>query len=240
MPKPHAAAAASPDNAALQQAAADAQAALTAAEAALEAADELWMTLLTTSGIELEGANVAITNHGARRRPVGSVQFLVHAVRPVLRSRPRPRGQGRQRHRVHPAAAGRSALRSDEPDQLHGADARHLDGRRRRHHGHGRRRRGPINTTTPFVDQNQTYTSHASHQVFLRQYVLNAARRSGCDRQADRGRQWRHGHLGRRQGAGADNARHPADRLRRRQRAAARDRPVRQFHPRPERASRRS
>src|SRR5262245_52995605 len=26
------------------------------------------------------------------------------------------------------------------------------------------------NTTTPFVDQNQTYTSHPSHQVFLRAY----------------------------------------------------------------------
>ena len=30
------------------------------------------------------------------------------------------------------------------------------------------------NQTTPFVDQNQTYTSHPSHQVFLRQYTLNA------------------------------------------------------------------
>lgn len=30
------------------------------------------------------------------------------------------------------------------------------------------------NTTTPFVDQNQTYTSHPSHQVFLREYVFNA------------------------------------------------------------------
>jgi Ca2+-binding RTX toxin-like protein len=30
------------------------------------------------------------------------------------------------------------------------------------------------NLTTPFVDQNQTYTSHASHQVFLREYTLNA------------------------------------------------------------------
>jgi Ca2+-binding RTX toxin-like protein len=30
------------------------------------------------------------------------------------------------------------------------------------------------NTTTPFVDQNQTYTSHPSHQVFLRGYVLDA------------------------------------------------------------------
>jgi Ca2+-binding RTX toxin-like protein len=31
------------------------------------------------------------------------------------------------------------------------------------------------NQTTPFVDQNQTYTSHASHQVFLREYATNAA-----------------------------------------------------------------
>ncbi|MDQ1627888.1 MAG: hypothetical protein QOI54_1632 [Actinomycetota bacterium] len=29
------------------------------------------------------------------------------------------------------------------------------------------------NTDTPFVDQSQTYTSHASHQVFLREYVKN-------------------------------------------------------------------
>jgi len=27
-----------------------------------------------------------------------------------------------------------------------------------------------VNVTTPFVDQNQTYTSHPSHQVFLREY----------------------------------------------------------------------
>ena len=31
------------------------------------------------------------------------------------------------------------------------------------------------NKTTPFVDQNQTYTSHPSHQVFLREYVSTAA-----------------------------------------------------------------
>jgi Ca2+-binding RTX toxin-like protein len=31
------------------------------------------------------------------------------------------------------------------------------------------------NSTTSFVDQNQTYTSHPSHQVFLREYVLNGA-----------------------------------------------------------------
>src|SRR5438067_1446125 len=34
-----------------------------------------------------------------------------------------------------------------------------------------------VNQTTPWVDQNQTYTSHPAHQVFLRQYemVLNPA-----------------------------------------------------------------
>src|SRR5262245_30141831 len=31
------------------------------------------------------------------------------------------------------------------------------------------------NTTSPFVDQNQTYTSDPSHQVFLREYQLTAA-----------------------------------------------------------------
>jgi hypothetical protein len=30
------------------------------------------------------------------------------------------------------------------------------------------------NQTTPFIDQNQTYTSHPSHQVFLREYALDA------------------------------------------------------------------
>ena len=33
--------------------------------------------------------------------------------------------------------------------------------------------RNSPNTDTPFVDQSQTYTSHASHQFFLREYTLN-------------------------------------------------------------------
>ncbi|WP_194790361.1 peroxidase family protein [Pseudomonas sp. UFMG81] len=33
---------------------------------------------------------------------------------------------------------------------------------------------GQLNTTSPFVDQSQTYSSHPSHQVFLREYALNA------------------------------------------------------------------
>src|SRR5262245_25115402 len=32
-----------------------------------------------------------------------------------------------------------------------------------------------LNQTSPFVDQNQTYPSHPSHQVFLRAYQFNAA-----------------------------------------------------------------
>ena len=34
------------------------------------------------------------------------------------------------------------------------------------------------NTTTAWIDQNQTYTSHSSHQVFLREYVKDAAGRA--------------------------------------------------------------
>jgi Ca2+-binding RTX toxin-like protein len=33
------------------------------------------------------------------------------------------------------------------------------------------------NTDSPWVDQSQTYTSHSSHQVFLREYVLNGSNR---------------------------------------------------------------
>jgi Ca2+-binding RTX toxin-like protein len=32
-----------------------------------------------------------------------------------------------------------------------------------------------LNQTSPFIDQSQTYTSHPSHQVFLREYVSDAA-----------------------------------------------------------------
>ena len=38
--------------------------------------------------------------------------------------------------------------------------------------GTGDDAREAINVTTPFVDQNQTYTSHPSHQVFLREYKM--------------------------------------------------------------------
>ena len=37
---------------------------------------------------------------------------------------------------------------------------------------------GPDNTDTPWVDQSQTYTSHASHQVFLREYAPGTGHRA--------------------------------------------------------------
>ena len=61
------------------------------------------------------------------------------------------------------------------PTNFHGGDARHQlpgpDGRL----GTADDIHEQENTTTPFVDQNQTYTSHPSHQVFLRAYRLDAA-----------------------------------------------------------------
>ena len=40
---------------------------------------------------------------------------------------------------------------------------------------------GPANTDTPWVDQSQTYASHASHQVFLREYVATTAATVGAN-----------------------------------------------------------
>ena len=162
------------------------------------------------------------------------------------------------------AAAARSSfrcsrtIRSTSPgshDQLHGADARHQPARAPTASS------APPTTSTstptptsPFVDQNQTYTSHPSHQVFLRAYELDAdgepvatgklidEPRSGRRwrvRHRRRRRARRHGDLGGGQGAGARPARHRAHRRRRRQRAAARDRRLRQLHPRAERLRRR-
>ena len=58
--------------------------------------------------------------------------------------------------------------------------------------------RNAPNTDSPFVDQSQTYTSHPSHQVFLREYVNNIGRPAGHHRQVPVSRPdgERHGHLG--------------------------------------------
>jgi Ca2+-binding RTX toxin-like protein len=51
------------------------------------------------------------------------------------------------------------------------------------------------NTDTPLVDQSQTYTSHASHQVFLREYVPSNLGRDGIDGNADDGQPVANGKL---------------------------------------------
>ena len=77
------------------------------------------------------------------------------------------------------------------------------------------------NTDSPWVDQSQTYASHASHQVFLREYVDNAAGRPvstgrllggwpPADVRRVPGRPVRHEHLGRGQEAVGRPVGHPA------------------------------
>ena len=108
------------------------------------------------------------------------------------------------------------------------------------------------NTDSPWVDQSQTYTSHASHQVFLRDYDM-VGWRTGRERQAaGRNRQRRHvpcGHehrpllqrrqrhgrqhldLGRRQAAGRPEAGSAAEGQGRDRHPDAGHGPVRRVHP---------
>uniref|UniRef100_UPI00232FADCB peroxidase family protein n=1 Tax=Candidatus Phyllobacterium onerii TaxID=3020828 RepID=UPI00232FADCB len=180
-----AAAAASPGNAALQAAAAAALQDVTDAQTALDAVDDPLMTLLGTYGVELEGSNVSIPNiapdeglsapfnswftlfgqffdHGldlVNKGGSGTVFIPLQPDDPLFDTTPgAPNFMVLTRATVGPGADG---IMGDDPTTLNvneGAD----DTR-------------PVNTTTPFVDQNQTYTSHSSHQVFLRGYALNAA-----------------------------------------------------------------
>jgi Ca2+-binding RTX toxin-like protein len=168
-----AAAAASPGNAALQAAAAAAQQVVTDAQAALDANDDALMTLLDTYGVELEGSNVSIPNVAPDEglsAPFNSWftlfgQFFDHGLDlvnkggsgtvfiPLMPDDPLyvPGGLTNfmvlTRATIAPGADGVPGTADDVR---------------------------PVNTTTPFVDQNQTYTSHPSHQVFLRQYVMNS------------------------------------------------------------------
>jgi hypothetical protein len=200
-----------------------------AALAALETARGVRDAALVPFGIAMDGDNVHLPNTSPDVGLSASFnswftlfgQFFDHGLDLVE--------QGRQRDRLHSAAARRSALCRRQQHQLHGADARHGLGRRGRRDGNRRRCR-PVNTTTSYVDQNQTYASHASHQVFLRQYEVNAAGDPVATGRLIEGGEWRHGDLGRGEGAGAD-ARHPAAATGRGQRAAAAHRPVRQLHP---------
>jgi Ca2+-binding RTX toxin-like protein len=175
-----AAAAASPGNAALQQAAAAAAAALETAQLALDAADDGLMALLALHGIELDGANVHLPNvapdeglsasfnswftlfgqffdHGldlVNKGGSGTVMIPLQPDDPLYVPGSSTNFMVLTRATVGPGADG---VMLDDPNTAIDESA---DNTR------------PVNTTTAYVDQNQTYTSHPSHQVFLRQYVL--------------------------------------------------------------------
>lgn len=179
-----AAASASPNNVALQDAAAATAAAVVTAQANLDAQSGPLTTLLDTYGVELDGANVVITNTAPDEglsAPFNSWftlfgQFFDHGLDlvakggngtvfiPLMPDDPLYVQDGDTNFmvltRATLAGPGADGILGDNPATLNvneGAD----DTDR------------PVNNTTSFVDQNQTYTSHPSHQVFLRQYVLS-------------------------------------------------------------------
>ncbi|WP_455273810.1 peroxidase family protein [Rhizobium herbae] len=178
-----AAAAANPGNAGLQTAAADAAAALATAQTTLDTAaggpGGLY-ELLATNGIELDGANVHLPNVAPDEglsAPFNSWftlfgQFFDHGLDLVNKG-----GNGAVMIPLQPddplyvpgsttnfmvltratTSPGADGVLGDNPATV-GIDESLDDGR-------------PVNTTTSYVDQNQTYTSNSSHQVFIRQYV---------------------------------------------------------------------
>lgn len=174
-----AAAAASPGNEALQDAADAARLALDAAKAAIDVAAGPAPTgnglfeLLTENGIALDGINVHIPNFAPDEglsAPFNSWftlfgQFFDHGLDLVNKG-----GSGTVMIPLSPddplyvqgsttnfMVLTRATVSAGPDGQLGTAD----DVR-------------PVNTTTAYVDQNQTYTSHPSHQVFLRQYAATA------------------------------------------------------------------
>ncbi len=170
-----AAAAASPANAGLQAQAAAKLQTLNEAKAALDAADDALMVLLETNGIELDGVNVKITNtapDGGLSAPFNSWftlfgQFFDHGLDLVAKG-----GNGTVFVPLMP----------DDPLYVAGSSTNFMVLTRATLAGPGQDgimgtsddTDRPVNTTTAYVDQNQTYSSHPSHQVFLRQYELNA------------------------------------------------------------------
>jgi Ca2+-binding RTX toxin-like protein len=169
-----AAAAASPGNATLQAALVAAQAQVDAAQVAVDAADDALLALLDANGITLEGTNVslpAIAPDEGLSAPFNSWftlfgQFFDHGLDLVNKG-----GSGTVFIPLMPddplfvpggttnfMVLTRATVSAGTDGILGTAD----DVR-------------PVNTTTSFVDQNQTYTSVSSHQVFLRQYEFNAA-----------------------------------------------------------------
>lgn len=165
--------AANPPDPALDAAAAAALADLTAAQDALTAVRGDLDLLLVPNGIELSGANVELPNIAPDEglsAPFNSWftlfgQFFDHGLDLVAKG-----GSGTVFIPLQPddplydpasptnfMVLTRATVGAGEDGLMGTADDVQ-----------------PINNTTSFVDQNQTYSSHSSHQVFLRQYELNA------------------------------------------------------------------
>ncbi len=146
------------------------------AQAALDAEDDALVALLDANGIEMDGANVVITNSAPDEglsAPFNSWftlfgQFFDHGLDLVAKG-----GNGTVFIPLLP----------DDPLYVPGGTTNFMVLTRATLAGPGADgvmgtsddTDRPVNTTTPFVDQNQTYTSHPSHQVFLRAYEFNAA-----------------------------------------------------------------
>jgi Ca2+-binding RTX toxin-like protein len=169
-----AAADANPEDEGLAAAAAAAQQDLVDAEAALVAGRGALDTLLEANGIEMDGNNISLTNAAPDEGLSASFnswftlfgQFFDHGLDLVNKG-----GSGTVMIPLQPD----DPLYSTEPGALNfmvltratvsaGQDGQWGTADDVR----------PVNTTTSYVDQNQTYTSHPSHQVFLRQYSLDA------------------------------------------------------------------
>jgi Ca2+-binding RTX toxin-like protein len=174
-----AAAAASPGNQALQDAAAAAKAALEAAKAAIDVAGgpapdgNGLFELLTENGIALDGINIHLPNSAPDEglsAPFNSWftlfgQFFDHGLDLVNKG-----GSGTVMIPLSP----------DDPLYVPGSSTNFMVLTRATVGAGPDGQLGtsddvrPVNTTTAYVDQNQTYSSHASHQVFLRQYAATA------------------------------------------------------------------
>lgn len=168
-----AAANANPGDPDLAAAAAAAAQALLDAQTALADADGALNALLTTNGIEMDGENVKLTNVAPDEGLSASFnswftlfgQFFDHGLDLVGKG-----GSGTVLIPLQPddplydPTSSTNFMVLTRATVLPGEDGivGTADDIR------------PINHTTAYVDQNQTYTSHASHQVFVRGYELNA------------------------------------------------------------------
>ena len=148
--------------------------AIAAAELAAAEAQTTLDTLLTTHGIEMDGNNVRIydvTPDEGLSAPYNSWmtlfgQFFDHGLDLVSKG-----GSGTVYIPLQP----------DDPLYVEGSPTNFMVLTRATNQpgpdgvlGTEDDIREHANKTTPWVDQNQTYTSHPSHQVFLREYDLNA------------------------------------------------------------------